>query len=488
MTNTISPPLLALISTLNSPVDRLSSLIRLQPDQLLHGRVVAVDGSQVVISLLGEQIAAESALSLMVGQTVTLVVREVRSDRVVLQVASETGAEESIRRPITDQDLSDLLTATHLLPDSTNLQIARALLRNSLPITSTIVSAARNALSFLHIPTADDVDAAIQLLAKGLPVTPQSLELAKCALLQPSDLGARVQALAAQLLELLLQTAETKRGEAAAMLPRHIPALAHQLLRELPLLIPDHVHGQAFAALVRQVLDQIATPTEHRLAQLLEEGEPEGFLPEDPRQALGVLIRQHPPEAMRDFRRQLASMNDAVAQASAELPTHHPLAPLLRELDVAIREMILMVEAEQLSNAGLPPPTQPQGYYVFNLPIVAAGQDAADTAEVRIYYQQRDHTKRIDPENAHLAFLLEMSHLGPIDVHVDLYQKRLRCRIECAHQEAIDLFRQSSSELQERLQDVGYTVDSVQTVMAVRSRERSDRESVPPLSKIDIRA
>lgn len=488
MTNAINPPLLALISTLNSPVDRLGSLIRLKPDQLLHGRVVAVDGSQIVISLLGEQIAAESALSLMVGQSVTLVVREVRSDRIVLQVAPETGAEESIHHPITDQDLSDLLTATHLLPDSTNLQIARALLRNSLPITSATVSAAGDALSFLHTPTAEDVDATIQLLAQELPVTPQSLELAKSALLQPNNLGARVQAFAAQLVDLLLQTAETERGEAAMMLPRHVQALAHQLLRELPLLIPDQAHGEALTALVRRVLDQIATPTEHRIAQLLEEGERERFAPEDPRQALHTLIRQYPPEATRDFRRQLASMNDALTGVSAELPTHHPIAPLLRELEVTIREMISMVEAEQLSNAGLPPPTQPQGYYVFNLPIVTTGQDAADTAEVRIYYQRRDHTKRIDPDNAHLAFLLEMSHLGPIDVHVDLYQKRLRCRIECANHEAIDLFRQSSSELQERLQDSGYTVDSVHTVMAVRSRERSGREPIPPLSKIDIRA
>lgn len=569
MTARIGSSLLAHIPALTPPLNQDSSLLkRLNLDQALQGRVLAVRGSQVVISMLGEQIAAESLLPLQVGQVLNLVVREVQPDRVALHVASKIEEEAPGLRRIADQELSDLLSTQHLLPDRTNLLIARALLRNSLPITNTIVLAARNTLPFIEAPQADDIEAAIFLMLKELPVTHESMELAKGALLQPNNLGARVQALVTQLVELLLHAEQIEPGGEAAILPRDMLALACQLLHELPLLVPDQVQGQAFAALVKQVLNQIAMPTEHRLARLLEEsmhtlrgqavqpstapvkeeiiielsrlssnegldlapldlrpdpvktmtstadlpaGEalltaespqsahslvleqeattpapPARLLSEEPHQASPALRRQHPSEIASDFRQQLASMNDVLAQASDELPAHHRLAPLLRELGGAIHEMITMVEAEQLSNAGMPPPTQPQGYYVFNLPIAVAGQDTTDTAEVRIYYQRRGHTKRVDPENAHLAFLLQMSHLGPVDVHVDLYRKHLRCRIECSNDETIGLFQESSFELQKRLHIVGYTVDSIRALIATRLNTRSNREPMPSLFKIDI--
>lgn len=516
MTTRIDPSLLARIPGLTTPLNRVSALLqRLDIEQRLQGRVLAVRGSEVLISVLGEQIAAESLLPLQVGQLLDLMVRELRPDRITLQVVPESRDEAPILRIITNQDLSDLLASQHLPADSTTLLIARTLIRNSLPVTSAIVLAARNALSFIEAPHPDDLDAAVFLLLKDLPVTRESLELAKGALLQPNNLGARVHALAAQLLELL---AQIEPGSAAATLPPRLPVLAQQVLHDLPLLVPDQAQGQAFAALVRQVLDQIATPTERRLARLLENAgfvplEPEALPPpttakgaviielprlpptehsgvaqEDGHQELPVLIRHQSLEVTRDFRQQLALLKNELAQAAAELPRHHPVAPMLQELQATIREMLTMVEAEQLSNAGMPQPTQAQGYYVFHLPVAAAGQDAADTAEVRIYYQRQNHGKRVDLENAHLAFLLQMSRLGTVDIHVDLYQKHLRCRIDCSNQEATELFHDSTSELQERLQAVGYIVDSIRAVIADSPNTRSKGGSMPPLFTIDVRA
>jgi hypothetical protein len=209
---------------------------------------------------------------------------------------------------------------------------------------------------------------------------------------------------------------------------------------------------------------------------------------EDGRQALPATIRHPLLEVSRDFRQQLSLFNDELAQAATELPSHHRVAPLLQELQVTIREMLTMVEAEQLSNAGMPPPTQAQGYYAFHLPVAMPGQHTTETAEVRVYYHGGQSNKRVDPENAHLAFLLEMSRLGSVEVHVDLYQKHLRCRIECANREATDLFQESSSELQERLQEIGYTVDSIRSVISSPAETRTEHSVAPRLSQIDIRA
>ena len=572
MTVWIDASLITRLPAINSPLGQVDAPIRpLDLGQLVQGRVLAVRGSQAVISLLGQQIAVESHLPLQVGQVLDLVVREIRPDRITLQVARETEVGAPVHQVITDQNLGDLLTSQRLPTDSTNLLIARTLIRNSMPITNALVMGARNALSFIDAPTAEEMDAAIYLLLKDLPVTPQSLELAKVSLLQPNNLGARVQELTVQLRELLAHTAQ---DSVVPMLPKPLLALAHQVLQDLPQLVPDYTQSRTFAALLPQVLDQIATPTESRLARLIEtaatvlsgsealspptvakgtviiesqmlpSGEHPSAVQEDGRQALPATIRhpliendaiapsgreaQSPPtvakgtviiesqmlpsgehpsavqedgrqalpatirhpliEVSRDFRQQLSLFNDELAQAATELPSHHRVAPLLQELQVTIREMLTMVEAEQLSNAGMPPPTQAQGYYAFHLPVAMPGQHTTETAEVRVYYHGGQSNKRVDPENAHLAFLLEMSRLGSVEVHVDLYQKHLRCRIECANREATDLFQESSSELQERLQEIGYTVDSIRSVISSPAETRTEHSVAPRLSQIDIRA
>ncbi len=516
MTVWIDSTLITRLPAINSPLGQVDAPTRpLDLGQLIQGRVLTVRGSQAVISLLGEQIAVESRLPLQVGQILDLVVREIRPGRITLQVTRDTEQGALVNHVITDHDMGDLLASQRLPSDSTNLLIARTLIRNSMPITNALVMGIRNALSFIDAPTAEEMDAAIYLLLKDLPVTPQSLELAKVSLLQPNNLGARVQELTAQLRELLAQTAQ---DSAVSMLPRSLLDRVRQVLQDLPQLVPDHTQSQTFAALLPQVLDQIATPTESRLARLIENDAlvpswREALLPptttkgtviiepqrlpsedhpsvvqEDGRQALPATIRHPLIEVSRDFRQQLTLFNDELAQAAAELPRHYRVTPLLHELQVTIREMLTIVEAEQLSNAGMPPPTQAQGYYAFHLPVAVPGQHTTETAEVRVYYHGGQSSKRVDPENAHLAFLLEMSRLGSVEVHVDLYQKHLRCRIECANREATDLFQESSSELQERLQEIGYVVDSIRSIISRPAETRTEHAVAPKLSRIDVRA
>lgn len=518
----IDSTLVARISALTVPLSgAIAPLRRFDPGQVLHGRVLAVRGSQVMISLLGEQISAESLLPLRVGQVLDLVVHETRPDRITLRIATEVGGKAPVLQPFTDQDVGELLVEQHLPTDPTNTLIVRSLIRNMLPITNANVLAIGHALSFIETPTAEDVDAALFLIARELPVTPQSLKLAKSALLQPNSLGTRVQALATQLVELLLRPV---REGAAVGLPRPLLALAQQVLQDLPLLLPDQAQGRTLASLIRQVLDQIATPTEARLARVLREPGVVLLRPDPPVDqtttrspdtgAAHTVIIEPPPitdgytdtaqadghhvlpaswqrrtqDASHDFRQQLALLEDTLVHAITELPARHTAVATLHELQATIRELISTMEADQLTNAGTPPPTQAQGYYLFHLPIATVGQDTTDTAEVRIYYQQRDRTKQVDPENAHLAFLLQMNWLGPVDVHVDLYRTHLRCRIECSRQEATELFRESSHELEERLQDIGYVVDSIRTATIAGSEVRTDREAMLPLSRIDIQA
>lgn len=513
MTVWIDSTLITRLPAINSPLGQVDAPTRpLDLGQLIQGRVLTVRGSQAVISLLGEQIAVESRLPLQIGQVLDLVVREIRPGRITLQVTRETEEGALVNHVITDRDMGDLLASQRLPPDSTNLLIARTLIRNSMPITNALVMGTRNALSFIDAPTAEEMEAAIYLLLKDLPVTPQSLELAKASLLQPNNLGARVQELTAQLRELLAQTAQ---DSAVSMLPRSLLDLVRQVLQDLPQLVPDHTKSQTFTVLLPQLLDQIATPTESRLARLIENdpswretllppttakgtgiiepqrqpsGEHPSVVQEDGRQALPATIRHPLLEVSRDFRQQLTIFNDELAQAAAELPLPHRVTPLLHGLQVTIREMLTIVEAEQLSNAGMPPPTQAQGYYAFHLPVAAPGQHTTETAEVRVYYHGGQSNKRVDPENAHLAFLLEMSRLGSVEVHVDLYQKHLRCRIECANREATDLFQESSSELQERLQAIGYVVDSIRSVISRPAETRTERSVAQTLSRIDVRA
>lgn len=518
----IDPTLVARIPVLTVPLNgTIAPLRRFDPGQALQGRVLALRGSQVLISLFGEQIAAESVLPLRVGQVLDLIVREAGPDRITLRIATDVEGKAPVLQPFTDQDVSELLFGQHLPADPANMLIVRSLIRNMLPITNANVTAVRHALSFIATPAAEDVDAALFLIARELPVTPQSLELAKGALLQPHSLGTRVQALATQLVELFSRSAFE---DAAAGLPRPLLALTQQILRDLPMLLPDQAQGRTLTALIRQVLDQIATPTEARLAQALQELHLPPAHPDLPagrtaaqsphaQAAHPIMIEPSPPsdgytdvphadgshtppaplqrhvqEAAHDFRQQLARLDDALTHTLADLPRRHEVASTLHTLQTTIRELISAIEADQLTNAGAPPPTEAQGYYLFHLPIATVGQDATDTAEVRIYYQRRDRTKQVDPENAHLAFLLQMSRLGPVDIHVDLYQTHLRCQIECSRQEATNLFQESSHELKECLQDIGYIVDAIRSTTVRSPEARSEQPATFNLLKIDVRA
>lgn len=595
MALTIDLSLPASIPGITKPADRAGGLVpRIGVDQLLEGRVLAVRGRQALISLWGEQIVAESLLPLQVGQVLRLVVREVRPDRITLQVAPdyETGGGAPDLHGVTERDVSELLATQRVPTDRTALLIARTLLRSSLPITGALVLAARNALSFIETPSQHDADAAIFLALRSLPVTPESLEVAKGALVQQNNLGAQMQALATQLRNLL---ARTQTGDAPAPLPPPLLAVLQETLHGLPRLVPDQPLTPAFPALVLGVLDRIATPTEHRLALFLGEAAPvpqgletQAPVAEDPlraglpnlasarrpdvispnpsagqekatraltglpteedfpsaaaplaarrpfpeewavigprgperaaqaasdqesvgpgsqrdaasslserlhpqygREDLPGLTPRHRGELARDFRQQLARLNAELALAGAELPRHHPVAPLLHQLQVTVHEMISMVEAEQLTNAGLPQLNQAQGCYVFHLPVAGPDQDTTDTAEVRVFYRREDPNKRVDPESASLAFLLEMSRLGPVEVHVDLYQKHLRCRIECSNGDATEPLRKSSPELKARLQAAGYIVDAIRTTLARPTGTPSKDGSMPSLFQIDLRA
>jgi hypothetical protein len=587
-------PVLSLIPALITTWDTAEPLIRrIGVDQGLQGRVLAVRGSRVLISLLGERITAETLLPLHIGQTLRLVVREIRPERITLQVEPEVREGVPDPRALTDQDLSELLSAQQVPADATTLLIARTLLDKSLPVTGELILAARDALSFAGTLNPQDVEAVIFLALRALPVTPQSLELAKGALEQQNIIGFQIQALASQLRDLL---AQTKAGDPTAILLRPLLASAQETLEGLPQVALDQSPGHLVPALVAEVLDRIATPTEHRLARVLGEADvlpkgvetqpanagddasrglldrasgkqpefprpdpsdtgpqeamhapaglpveedvpipapptpgprpfpeewpgfaPQGnggaervarergpFGPDTPRDAtltlsqglrpefqrerLPKLTTQHVWELARDFRQQLARLNAELAQAAADLPRHHAMTSLLRKLQMTVRGMMSMVEAEQLNNAGLPPPNQAQGYYVFHLPVAHLAQDVTDTAEIRVYYQRGHPNKRVDPESAHLAFLLQLSHLGTVDVHVDLFQKHLRCRIGCSTGEISELFNQSSPELQERLQEAGYIVDSIRSAVARPTEQFSERRPMRRGFQIDIRA
>lgn len=527
--------LLARAPTFSLPPHQISTPIRrLDLGQVIQGRVLAVRGGQVLLSLLGKQIAVESRLPLQVGRVLDLVVRDIQPDRITLQVTHKTEQETSLYHAITDQDLGDLLTSQRLPIDPTNLLIARALIRHSLPITSALVTTVRNGLLLVEARTTEAMDAVISLLLKDLPITPQSLELAMRADLASSPLGAQVQRLSGQLRDLL---ARIEQGADTAPF-RSLVAAVQDILEDLPQITLDR-QDPPLPALVLQVIDRIGAPTEQRLVELLLEEPSIASEPErsplvrtaekepgtvglrdsvhaevgtadqaasrsDPRRHNDVtsaqekllrpaedhsfpLTHRHRIELLRDFRQQLALLNDELVKSAAALPRQHLASSLLQKLLVTARDLMSTVEAEQLSNAGMPPPTPAQACYVFHLPITVPGRPT-ETAEVRLYYHKGQSTKRVDPENAHLAFLLEMSHLGSVEVHVDLIKKHLACRIECTNPGAVELFQESSGELHERLRELGYSVDAIRSVVSHPAEAGTASSVVPNLSKIDIRA
>ncbi|MBI2941021.1 MAG: flagellar hook-length control protein FliK [Chloroflexi bacterium] len=491
-------------------------------DQTVEGRVVQSTDNRALIRLAGRELLAQTRATLQPGELVQLQVRDVRPDRVILQIVGR-GEGQGTLRALGEADLARLLEGQGLVPGRDNLLIARALIGAGLPIDRQVMERLAGELARAGGNPEADADTAAYLRARNLPITQATLALARAHLARPNALAEDIRTIGQQL-TVLLDTLDASApdapsdafsdssssdvaprnavsrpgaqpaGEAGPAVPgsagpaheagnhalARLPQLARDLLAALPVVSSTEARGSVeLAPRLQQLVDALGTSLEHRLEQL-------GQSPDQP-EAAGL---------DRDLRALLAQVIEGLdAELAAPRETSRPPQQQLQTLRDATAGLLQAVEHQQMANAA--EPSRPaENYYLLQIPIAAPGArgsgQPAELAELRIFRRQHG-AGQIDADNAHVVFRFDLQHLGPTEVDLLIRNRRVGCRISSATPEISHFIDERRGELEQGLAGLGYAVADLRcttTPSPAASATAQPAAAMAPtrVLKIDLRA
>jgi hypothetical protein len=184
------------ISSVNAP--RVQEL-DLRPFQRVTATILSVTGTTALLSIEGYPVVAQLASSdqaatLLSQQTAQLIVTQRTSEKITLKV---TGGDQPQASPARSaparQELAVRLLDQQNIPVTANhLIVARAMLRQHLPVTPMLLDDLMQSLSAYGSWGSREAGLAAALKAAGLPLTAESLALASRHVAQTGDSLARL--------------------------------------------------------------------------------------------------------------------------------------------------------------------------------------------------------------------------------------------------------------------------------------------------------
>jgi hypothetical protein len=212
------------------------------------------------------------------------------------------------------------------------------------------------------------------------------------------------------------------------------------------------------------VIADHGTPVEAKLARVLEglagRGDLTQLLANDLKSSLQALVQETreqlmtadrlPPETVRDLR-------SAARQAEG---------------------LLGQVELQQLANAAPRSDGQQPSYLVFQLPI--PGGREPQSAQIRIRQDADGRSSRIDPNNVHVVFQLELQNLRTVRVGIRVVDRHISCQMGSSDPAATELLAEHAPELREGLAGLGYVVEPIKTAVLTAA------DLVPPVGEVPV--
>lgn len=402
-------------------------------DQIVEGRVIAVQGRRATIDLGGRQISAETQAPLAPGDQVVLRVRDATADVLRMQVLERVSP--GALRTLSGAELQAILRGLGLEPSPTLDGLARAFMALGVPLDPKALADLAARLAELGQTGPAHLRAAALLQQLGLPVTAASLELARAFLQGNSPLGRALRGVGARAERL----AAALRGRGDPRSAGLRDALAHfaRLLDELALFDGEG----ALAERLAQRSADLATPLEAKLARWIGEDRP--ALGRDLRLALDTLLAEL--DAL------LAERPGGVVQREAAA------------LRAALRQLSDEVTFQQLTNASEPPPSTEAGrVYVWQLPWAAE----PGWESVRVKVQRDPQGRRLDPtaQPVHMRFEFDLEGLGQLAADVVVHREHVACHFSTADSATAELLAAHGPELAAALAALGYPQPDVRAL------------------------
>ncbi|MGI5837860.1 MAG: flagellar hook-length control protein FliK [Chloroflexota bacterium] len=389
---------------------------------------------------------------------------------IVQQLArhSPRASRDASRREATDTALAKLLESIDLPLDEQHLLAARQLLARGIPITKDNVQRLIRTLAQLGANSEADFEAAAYLRANNLPITGATLELTKAMLRDPNSLGRQLYGLKTALATLAdaLESCSHQGEQARVGEMRQLVEKAAQQLSQRMVMSEGEDRSRLVVSLRRLFTDQ-GTSLEARLSKVLAGEIDISELEGDLRALLGRLI-------------DTAQTVAGEGRGDAEI---RRAAGLLR---ATATELADGLQAQQLRNVA--EPTAGAAHWLsFQLPVSRSEEGHPRMAELRI---GGDASGQIDPNRLNLVLRVDLEQLKRVEIRLQISGQQLFCNLASDRGDTLPLLKDGFDTLRQALDALGYSVISTGFELLDPQDGLADadiKEAPKQLSRIDVR-
>ena len=417
--------------------------VSLRPSQRVAAQILEVTGTTAVLAIEGIPIVAQltstdQAATLLTQQTAQFMVTQLNHQKITLKLIKD----DQIQLPFMDSASTTpelalrLLEQNHIPATVNNLMMARALLRQHLPVTNSLLSELAEALSEYGSWGSKEADAATALQAAKLPLSGQSIALASR---QPAKISHSI----SQLIRLLNDMAS--------------PDLHPEVLKKLELNM--------------WLLNGIILDGDEETARLAEQL----------RTALETLGRSLENALLE------GSQNSEPILSELSLPSLARLQKILEQVGrneaaEAIGEFLEDLRLNQFLNA------KPE-WLEINLPIQNTRTDEG-LSTARLQISRDTKSKSIDPDSTRIILQVDINHDETVKVDLTFMGKQLRTLVTAPNPRWSEHAENELPSLDQAFQSLGFILKETK-IYTDGSHPFADSDLVPDheyLMAVDIEA
>ena len=404
--------------------------VQLRTNQRVTAEILNVSGDQVDLMIrgvrvVGKLVSQEQSAELAGRQTAQFIVKGMVNGELQLKLLGELQA-----APASVQDGQWLTLSKNLLhlislpADTENILLAKALLKNNLPVTKNLMEELKMSLQTLGVWGDAEADMAAALKAGGFPISNGTLELAVQKL---PNFNGNIQDLQIALQKFL--------GKEASPEVRQMIQAGLQLLEGLRIDVSST--PEKMAEQIKNVISFFGKSIESNLASLLDGKAGQTLLATEDGK-LNLLI------SMRSF---FAERNDAAT---------------VKLFDTLINSMRQM---QFLNTAQISDPMDPP-WLIVNLPINAGALQQAQTkhpedqtpANIKISYQSGNKDKKIDPQDTRLILAFDLDNSSKITIDISMLGKKMGAWMTVSSEEWKSMVEEETPSFEAAMETLGYAV------------------------------
>jgi len=534
----------ALLNTLRPPTIRSTTpgTVSVSEGQLIRATIQQVNDQTVLLNVAGQLISAKTDVPLEPRQQVLLNVQQAGPDQITLQIVPDTGAQEQPAAATTaaqsggtavdaavGQNIRQTLASWGMPADAVNVQLAEALLTHGRTLNPQDLQAARQAWVNLPNPTPADLDAVAFLQANKLPLSPESVSLAKQWLSGLPPIANQLNELQQTLSSVLSRMPPAANASPAlSQLTQVLQSTLNQIAQWN---ITADTPPAEIAARLEALVVNLSTPPEASLAKQPEvrivspqtqapaTASPSAPAAQNAATTAAPNTPATPPSAPPSTTATpTATANTAPtsaapesASAPAPAPTATTATPAAQNTAPASAtpQTVTLTANVQVDNplhqlartisgalaTGNLPPAQTEALQQLARQVQQLTQDlgavqlsnlaqtlSTETGQFYLFPVPIRHADgsqttaklkifrqagrtKVNPENTRLALLLDLPSLGEIAIDLTVFKRQISGRVLTGQAETNKLVAENIDELEARLKSIGYRVEMLSTAM-----------------------